>query len=71
MSANMFDAYEKGRKVQPRSKHTNAKMSPADVVEIRRRYDSGEATQVQLAKEIGVAQTSISKVVRRETYKDI
>lgn len=71
MSTNLKDAYTKKRKVQPRSEHANAKLSPEQVREIRRRYDTGEALQIPLAKEYGVSQRAISLVVRRETYKDV
>ena len=71
MRANQLDAYSKGRKVQPRSGHANAKLTPAQVLEIRRRYDFGGECQVPLAKEFGVSQRAISLVVRRETYKDV
>jgi hypothetical protein len=71
MRTNQLDAYQKGRKQQPKSKHTNAKLTPAQVREIRRRYDTGAAKQVPLAKEFGVSQRVISLVIRRETYKDI
>lgn len=71
MRANMLDAYAKGRKVQPRSQHANAKLTSEQVREIRRKYDAGEALQIPLAKEFGVSQRVISLVVRRETYKDI
>jgi len=71
MRTNLLDAYRKGRKTQPRSKHTNAKLSPAQVRAIRRRYDAGGVRQVDLAVEFGVSQVSISLVVRRETYKDV
>jgi hypothetical protein len=70
MRANQLDAYEKGRKVQPRSKHANAKMSPDTVREVRRLYAQG-ARQVDLAAMAGVSQVAISLVVRNETYKDI
>lgn len=71
MRANQLDAYAKGRKVQPRSTHTNAKLTATHVRAIRAKYDAGEATQVQLAKRYGVSQRVISLIVRRETYKDI
>ena len=71
MRTNQLDAYEKGRKVQPRSEHANAKLTPEQVRDIRRRYDAGEVGQVALATEFGVSQRGISLVVRRETYKDI
>ena len=71
MRANLLDAYKKKRKVQPRSQHANAKLTPEQVVEIRRRYDAGTDKQVPLAREFGVSQRVISLVVRRETYKDV
>ena len=71
MRANQLDAYIKGRKVQPRSQHANAKLTTTQVVAIRRRYDAGENTQQQLAAKFGVSQRVISLIVRRESYKDI
>jgi hypothetical protein len=67
----MLDAYDKGRKVQPKSRHANAKLTAAQVIAIRQRYDAGENTQQQLAAEFGVSQRVISLIVRRESYKDI
>ena len=71
LRANMLDAYAKGRKIQPRSQHANAKLTAAQVQEIRRAYDSGAALQIPLAAAYGVSQRAISLVVRRETYKDV
>jgi hypothetical protein len=71
MRANQLDAYAKGRKTQPRSQHANAKLTAAQVVAIRHRYDAGENTQQQLAVEFGVSQRVISLIVRRESYKDV
>jgi hypothetical protein len=71
MRANLLDAYAKGRKVQPRSKHINAKLTARQVREIRRRYDAGLDQQIPIAKEFGVSQRTISLIVRRETYRDI
>ncbi len=71
MRTNLLDAYQKGRKRQPRSAHSNAKLTPAQVQDIRMRYDTGAAKQVPLAKEFGVSQRAISLIVRRETYKDV
>jgi hypothetical protein len=71
MRDNQLDAYSKKRKTQPRSQHSNAKLTATDVVVIRQRYDAEESTQQQLAVEFGVSQRVISLVVRRETYKDI
>lgn len=71
MRTNMLDAYHKGRKVQPKSKHANAKLSPDDVREIRRAYAQTGVRQVDLARTFRVSQRVISLVVRNETYKDV
>lgn len=71
MRANLLDAYKKGLKTQPRSGHANAKLTPAQVLEIRNVYDAGNTRQVDLAKQFGVSQRTISLVVRRETYGDV
>jgi len=71
MRANQLDAYAKGRKTQPKSKHANAKLSPAQVRQIRRAYSAGGVRQVGLAAKYGVSQRCISLIVRNETYKDI
>jgi hypothetical protein len=71
MRTNQLDAYAKGRKTQPRSKHANAKLTKQQVLAIRTAYDFGGATQVALGKKYGVSQRVISLVVRRESYKDI
>jgi hypothetical protein len=71
MRANLLDAYHKGRKVQPRSKHANAKLTPKQVRELRATYDSGGIRQVDLALQYGVSQKVVSLIVRRESYKDI
>lgn len=71
MRTNLLDAYAKGRKAQPKSQHTNAKLSAEQVRAIRRMYDAGGVRQVDLATKYGVSQRIISLIVRRETYKDI
>jgi len=71
MRTNQLDAYSKGRKLQPRSKHVNAKLTATQVREIRDRYDRGEDLQIPLAKEFDVSQRVISQIIRRETYKDV
>jgi hypothetical protein len=70
MRANLLDAYAKGRKTQPQSEHTNAKLTAQQVHEIRAQYARG-CKQVDLAAQYGVSQRTISLVVRRETYRDI
>lgn len=71
MRANLKDAYNKGRKRQPRSKHKNAKLTPQEVTEIRDIYDSGGVKQVDLASKYGVSQRVISLITRRESYTDV
>jgi hypothetical protein len=71
MRTNLLDAYAKKRKMQPRSAHVNAKLTPTQVQDIRHRYDAGVSTQVQLAAEFLVSQRTISLAVRRETYTDV
>jgi len=68
-SDNQLDAYAKKRRAQPKgAAHVNSKLTTAQAEEIRRRYADGEY-QVPLAKEYGVSQRAISKIVRGETYK--
>lgn len=71
MRTNLLDAYNKGRKRQPKSAHTNAKLSANEVRVIRAGYDAGGVRQVDLARKYGVSQRAISLIVRRETYKDV
>ena len=67
---NLLDAYTKGRKTPPKGdQHVNAKLSSTQVAEIRETYVARKATQVQLAARYGVTQTTISLVVRGETYR--
>lgn len=71
MRTNLLDAYSKGRKIQPRSGHVNAKLTPAQVRTIRDVYNSGGVRQVDLAAQYGVSQRVISLIVRHEAYKDV
>ena len=71
MRTNLLDAYKKGRKTQPRSGHTNAKLTAEDVRAIRETYNGGGVRQVDLATRYGVSQRAISLIVRYETYKDV
>jgi hypothetical protein len=68
-SDNQRDAYRKRRRAQPQgAAHVNAKLTTAQVAEIRARYAAGEL-QVPLAREYGVSQRAVSLIVRKETYK--
>lgn len=46
-----------------------AKLTHEQAEEIRTKYETGDYTQTQLAKEYGVSQRMISRVVRQEAYK--
>lgn len=48
-----------------------AKLTDADVIQIRQRYATGMERQVDLADEFGVAQTRISSIVLRKTWKHV
>jgi len=51
-------------------KHRSAKLTNKDVLEIRKRWEEGEA-QVTIAKNFPCNQDTISKIVRHETWKHI
>jgi hypothetical protein len=51
------------------SKSGTAKLSEADVAQIRRLYSTGKYRQVDLAKQFGVIQITISRVVRGVTWQ--
>lgn len=68
-SDNQLDAYGKKRRTQPKGeRHSNAKLTSAQVKSIRSAYTKG-AYQTDLAKKYGVSQTSISLIIRGATYK--
>lgn len=74
---NSTDAWSKGRnfyqkypEMRPRgTRHANAKLSGAEVVEIRTAYARRNVQQYKLAKKYGVSQRVISLVVRGESYR--
>lgn len=66
-SENQFHAYGMG--LQGRGeKHGRAKLTEAQVKEIRRRYAAGGVSQITLAAEYGVNQTLIGFIVRRVVW---
>ncbi len=71
MRANQLDAYAKKRKIQPKSKHANAKLTPDQVRKIRVEYAAEKTHQKVLAKRYKVSQRVISLIVRNETYTDV
>jgi len=60
---NVADMVKHGRLVRG-SRHPNAKLTEADVVEIRRAYADRRSTQAELAARYGVSQNVISRIVR-------
>ena len=70
---NMRDVKERGRSVGKLAgtKNPHSTLDDTKVREIRSRYQSGRFTQKQLSQEYGVAQTAISTIVRRQSWKHI
>ena len=46
-----------------------AKLTNAQAQQIRARYAAGDGSQYELAREYGISQTSINKIVRNLTYR--
>jgi DNA-binding XRE family transcriptional regulator len=59
-SDNIADAVRKGR--------MGKKLTPEDVLEIRRRLELGE-TQTKLAQDFPVTKATIGQIARRETWR--
>lgn len=69
---NANDREIRGRGRQPNGEaHGKAKLTKEDVLEIRRLYQTGLYHQAVIAKRLGIAQTNVSAIVRRETWKHI
>lgn len=61
---NIVDMHRKGRNPpQAGENNGNAKLSAAQIVQIRERYTGGWGEQTKLAREFGVTQATISKIV--------
>ena len=52
-------------------KHPNSKLNDADVVEIRRRYERGDISQHQLARDYKCHVMTIHKIVYRKTWAHV
>lgn len=63
---NMHDKAAKGR-----VRHSLAKLTPEQVLEIRAKAATATVSHSMLAREYGVEQTAISRIVRRDTWKNI
>lgn len=69
---NKTDMVRKGRQGAARGvESANAKFAPVEVLSIRERYANGGVTCLEIAVEYGVDETTISGLVRGETYKEV
>lgn len=65
---NNADMVRKGRHVNGECSYS--KLTKAEVVEIRKRYQSGKASQYKLADEYNVSRSLIGMIVNGERWKD-
>ena len=49
----------------------NSKLTNADVIKIREMYESGKYKRRELAIEFGVSNSSIGRIIRKDSYKNI
>ena len=71
---NLKDMTRKGRRRGPAlsgEKNASAKVTEAQVREIRRRYACGGILQRELAAEYGVSRVQVTHIVRRRNWKDV
>ena len=71
---NLIDAGRDGllgNNTQKGSAHSQAKLTEKDVLDIRRRFEQGNETKTELAREYGVGQSTIHKIVTRQRWKHI
>lgn len=68
---NVHDMISKKRDVRVKGEsHWKAKLTDSQIEEIRKRYSEGGVYQYELAKEFGVSQTHIGKIVMGEFRKE-
>ena len=48
-----------------------ARVTEADVIEMRRMYRDGEEDQFSLAKRFKIAQTTVSAIIRRKNWRHV
>lgn len=56
---------------QSQVRHTNAKLTEDQVKEIRTRYAKEKISFSKLGKEYGLSSSSISRIIKKETYKNV
>lgn len=75
-SDNMQDVWDRDRMPerdlaeQSGELNPSAKLSNAQVVEIRRKYSTGDVSQYDLAEEYNVKQPQISRIVNNSSWED-
>lgn len=67
-SQNILHAYRTGLKPSGHQRK-DAKLSPEQVSEIRKKYKAGECTYHSLSQEFNVGKTTIELIIKRKTYK--
>jgi hypothetical protein len=67
---NSADASRKGRRL-PGSQNHQAKLTEAEVIEMRSRYGAGGITHRQLAEEFGVSIALVSFILTRKAWRHI
>lgn len=55
----------------PGERHGRAKLTDAAVVDMRRRYASGDGTHLSLAIEYDLSTSTVGKMLRRETWRHV
>lgn len=72
---NMQDAVERDRGVgspgMPGETHPQAKVTEADVREMRQRYEEEPVSQYDLADQYGLTQSTVSDILRREIWDHV
>ena len=71
---NMREMYDRARDVHnaPRgASHYRARLTDEAVAAIRERYRIGELSQEQIAREFGVSQITVSRVIRRVAWRHV
>jgi hypothetical protein len=71
---NTADMLKKGRggfRPSRGESHGRARLSDADVIEIRRLYGIGDVRQVDLARRFGVSQPQVSEIIRGEAWAHV
>lgn len=73
-SQNILHSFQVlGQKVKDQrgSKNTSAKLTEAQVLEIRSLWDQHRTTQTEIGRRFGLSQVSVSEIVLRKTWKHL